>query len=189
MVVAGCVYSLPPLLLLFALAYIQDFRLLGRHLMPLLPVILGSFALGFSQIPHRVLAKILCASVVVIWLASSLSLRFAPRHRRDDYRTAAALAKSALAQNEGVWWSADTDAAAYYGVSLDNGAPKSARLVIAPSRKALENQPIPALIVASKFDIYDPEDQLGSFLRSHSFAPVQQLPAFKIWRRPAPVPR
>ena len=187
-IIAGCIYAIPPTVLLFAFAYSRNFRLLGRHLMPLLPVIIGVFAFGISELRHRRAALIIFAALVVTWLGSSLSLRFGERHRKDDYRAAARIARRALVQESRVWWSADDAAAAYYGVPIGKSAEGNATRVAGLTRLYLDELPDPDVIVASKPDIYDPADELGSFLRAHAFNPVQRLPAFTIWRKAADPP-
>ncbi len=187
-IIAGWIYAIPPTVLLFAFAYSRNFRLLGRHLMPLLPVIIGVFAFGISELRHRRAALIIFAALVVTWLGSALSLRFGERHRKDDYRAAASIARRALAQEDKVWWSADDAAAAYYGVPIGKSAEGSATRVAGLTRLYLDELPDPDVIIASKPDIYDPADELGSFLRRHAFNPVQRLPAFTIWRKAADPP-
>src|SRR6185295_15583577 len=49
-------------------------------------------------------------------LGSAVSLRFAQRHAKDDYRTAAAIARDTLNRGERVWWCADEGAGLYYRV-------------------------------------------------------------------------
>ncbi len=172
-------YSVVPVIFVTMLALIAPFRLLGRHLTPLAPVLF--VILGYAATaPAR-----WCANwfFIPLWLVSALMLRIEPRHHRDDYRDAAREAKAALAKNELVWWSADSSGAAYYGVPLGGATEGCAVLVVRPSPADLAQLPAPGLVVVSKPDIYDPNGELGSFLREHSFAPVRILPAFKIWRR------
>ncbi len=182
-IIAACIYAIPPIALLFALAYLQHFRILGRHFMPLLPVIIGLFAFGIREMRDHRLATVAATGLLAIWLGSALSLRLAARHAKDDYRDAAEIAKSGIAAQEKVWWSADTSAAAYYRLPLSRVSEPGAALLVAPSPAVLAAQPMPDLVLASKPDIYDPSDALGRFLREHAFT-SDELPAFKIWRRP-----
>jgi hypothetical protein len=189
-VLVACIYAVPPSLLLFVLGYAQNFRVLGRHFMPLLPVILGLIAFGFSEMRRRRLATALLVGLLLVWLGSSLSLRFAPRHRKDDYRAAADAAKDALAQKGIVWWSADRAAAVYYGIPLGKSSDSGVTLINGFAGRQLTELPAPDVVIASKPDIFDPAGELGNFLREQSFAQTQELPAFKIWRRPdVPAPR
>ena len=183
-VIAGAISAIPPVLLLFALGYFQNFRILGRHFMPLTPAILGLFFLGLSTMKRRN-AVIFGLALTATWLASSLSLRFVERHRKDDYRTAAGIAQTALDQHEIVWWSADNAAAVYYGLPIAHSAESTARAVITPSPAQLSALSAPDLVIASKPDIYDPSGSLGHFLQEHRFTRVRELPAFTIWRKAA----
>jgi len=189
-VIAAAIYAVPPSLLLFVFAYAQNFRILGRHFMPVLPVILGLIAFGLSEMRRRRVAAALLMGLLVVWLGSSLSLRLAPRHRKDDYRAAADAARDALAQKETVWWSADRSAAIYYEVPLGKSSDGGATLINGFAHQQLAELPSPDIVIASKPDIYDPAGELGSFLRERSFAQTRDLPAFTIWRRPdAPATR
>jgi hypothetical protein len=47
---------------------------------------------------------------------SSRSVRYAPRHAKDDYKHAAELATIELARDGRVWWIADIRGALYYGI-------------------------------------------------------------------------
>lgn len=174
-------YSVAPLIFVTLLALIAPFRLLGRHITPLAPVLF--VILGFAAAaPAKWRGN---HWFVAVWLASALILRTHSRHHRDDYRDAASAAKTALAKNENVWWSADRSAAAYYGVPLGPGVFGGAKLVTGVPRAGLAEMLAPDLVITSKPDIYDPADNLESFLREHSFTPIQALPAFKIWRQAA----
>ena len=194
--IAMLIYSFPPGLLLLALGYLRDFRLLGRHFIPLVPLVLGLMALGILHLATSRRRLGLTAGVAVcgVWLLSSLSLRFNPVHRKDDYRAAAAIARDALARQESVWWSADPAAATYYGVPYGAAPadPAAVTLIIRRDLQTLSALPQPALVIASKPDIYEGTgDTLGEYLLHQRYSPVRELPAFTIWRRsetPAPAP-
>jgi len=187
--IAALIFALPPTFLLLAVGYTEHFRLLGRHFMPVFPVVLGLFAFAIWRLrfSHRGLAALALVALVGVWLTSSLSLRFSDRHRKDDYRSAARIAKEALARNESVWWSADWAAATYYEVPVTAPAQNgSVVLVVNRSRADLARLTMPDLVIASKPDIYDSRtDALGSYLLAHRFARGRELPAFTIWRKAA----
>src|SRR5262249_25422222 len=119
---------------------------------------------------------------------SCLELRFDPRHARDDYRGAAALARAALEKGERVWWNGDAEAAAFYGVPLTEKAAGREWVVwIQPDRKGFEaGLELPDLVLASKPDVYDGQGWLAEFLRRSGFHQEGALPAFTIWRRESP---
>ncbi len=188
------VYSFPPGLVLLALGVARDFRLLGRHFIPLVPLVLGLMAVGILHLvtSRRRLGFIVGIAFGSVWFASCLSLRFAEAHRKDDYRAAAEIAKDALNRNEKVWWSADRAAAAYYGVPVEpssEGNFAGVVLIVHPQTEELAKLARPFLVIASKPDIYEgSSDALGDYLRAGGFVAVRDLPAFTIWRRPPVVP-
>lgn len=182
-VAAGVIYALPAMLLLFLFGYEQHFRVLGRHFTPLLPTILALLIFGFSAMRHTRVARLLFLALLAAWVVSSLELRFAPRHQKDDYRDAAAIAKSALSKNETVWWSADAAAAVYYRVPLGRPGQRNARLIIVPTHAYLKGLPTPDLVIASKPDIYDDFGSLADYLEAEKYTLVKKLPAFTVWQK------
>ncbi len=190
--IAGLLYTLPPGLLLVALGYGLHFRLLGRHFIPLLPPVLGLMALGILALASLRRGVGIAAGIALscVLLVSDLSLRFGERHRKDDYRGAAEVAKAALTANELVWWSADPAAAAYYAVPFDGTlGTRSVILMLHPTANDLARLPEPNIVIASKPDLYDSQiDNLADYLAAHSFTPTRELPAFTIWRRPLAAP-
>lgn len=188
--IATSIYCLPAGLFLIALGYLRDFRVLGRHFLPLLPPVLGVMALGIASLlsTRRRLGLVTLIALGCAWSASCLSFRFAERHRKDDYRSAAEVAKASLARKEIVWWSADRSAAIYYGVPF---APSSTDeeavvLILLPERADLARLAEPDTVIASKPDIYAGRtDPLGAYLLARGFESVRDLPAFIIWRSPA----
>ncbi len=186
--IAMLIYAFPPGLFLIGLGYMRDFRLLGRHFVPLVPLALGLLAFGIARLGRRRTGVATGAIMCVIWLVSCLSLRFSGAHRKDDYRTAAEIATTALAQQEEVWWSADQAAASYYGVPVRPPSPhsKGVVLIIHPDREQLAALAPPDIVIASKPDIYEGGiDALGPFLAAGHYLAVRDLPAFTIWRKAA----
>src|SRR5581483_28750 len=120
-------------------------------------------------------------------LASAVSLRVAPRHAKDDFRGAAALAGSALQQNERVWWCADGMGARFYGLPTDNQAarPDAGRawLIRNPVLTTLSSQPPPDLVVVSKPDLYDAAGGTQEYLARNHYQVWRKLAAFTLWRR------
>ena len=162
---AFLLYSVVPLVFVTLLALIVPFRLLGRHMTPLAPVLFVLLAYAAAT-PAKWPANQL---FVVLWLISAVMLRIQPRHHRDDYRAAAHEAKDALAKNQTVWWSADSSGALYYGVPLGRSVGGGAIQVIDHACADLAALPAPDLVIASKPDVYDPAaTQLGRFLRGQA---------------------
>jgi len=105
-----------PLLALAAVGLLMDFRVLGRHLSPMLPAVLLPIALALeSGIARKsIRSTVLAVLAFFFMLASALSLRFFDQHARDDYRSAANLALDAMAAGRTVVWSADMNCARFY---------------------------------------------------------------------------
>ena len=80
-----------PLLIIGALGIVTHFRVLGRHATPLLPMLLLVLAFGILRLAQRSprLGRALAGLFLICCLGSTLMIRFAPRHEKDDYRTAA----------------------------------------------------------------------------------------------------
>lgn len=186
-IMAGALYAIPPALLLFALGSVQHFRVLGRHFMPVAPVILGVFFLGLSRMTPRP-ARMGWSALAAVWLASSLSLRFCERHRKDDYREAARIARAALEEGHSVWWFADPAAAKYYRLPLGDSSRSASVPSAAQIATPQKQSSVPDLVVLSKPDLYDSAGEISAFLREHRFQDVRDLPAFTIWRKAAPAP-
>ena len=171
-----------PAVVLITGAEVGHMRLLGRHFTPLLPFLLILLAIGFEQILFSKRRWLRAAAIIaiVVLLVSALEIRFAPQHQRDDYRSAANLARNAIAANEKVWWIADDLTGAYYKLPLD-----SPNLTLSSSltESSLANVAMPDLVYLSKPDIYDPRGKIDNYLREHDFKVTRVLPAFQILER------
>lgn len=165
-----------PLVLVLAAGLFTHTRLLGRHLTPLLPFVLAPIAIGVAELVSSKLlaARIAAICVVFVFIGSALSIRFAPRHQRDDYRDAVAFARDAIAGGQRVWWNADLPTAQYYGLPLDS---PQLRVSSMPTGNA------PDVVILSKPDIYDSAGVVRKFLVAEKFSATQKLPAFQIFRR------
>jgi hypothetical protein len=175
----------PSIFILMA-GFAMHFRVLGRHFAPLLAVVVLLLGLGVSVAWRRnVAGKILVIGFFVFCLASGLLLRFAPRHAKDDYRSAAGLARLALAGGKIVWWSADANAAAYYQLPLTSNFTGSdhALLMISPSGDFLTTVAPADMVIVSRPDIYDPPGNLAAFLARNNFKKAAVLPAFVVWEK------
>jgi hypothetical protein len=175
-----------PVACLVLLSHITEFRVLGRHLMPLAPWVLVAWA-GLAATlweRKRVSIKALVVSLIIFLLASCLQFRGAERHAKDDYRSAAAWARFAVEQQSQVWWIADRAAALYYQVPIDD-----AHFVVLqrPSAEQLSTLPTPVLICLSKPDVYDPDGVVAHWMSNHADFQMQVvLPGFQIWGHDAP---
>jgi hypothetical protein len=172
---------------ILAVGMVVQFRVLGRHCTPLLPLIL--FVQGAGLASWLKQDNRLWRWAVVLFLGMSLasdaSVRFSERHAKDDYRDAAALGREALARGESVWWSADKEGAWVYHLPLAKQPTKenTALILINPETLSLRTLPKPDLVLLSKPDSYDGQGVIQPYLKQNNYRLVQKLPAFTIWRR------
>jgi hypothetical protein len=173
----------PSALLLLA-GVALHFRVLGRHFIPLLPVVWFLLCKDlFSGSRFRNLTGVI---FFILSLASCLSLRFASRHEKDDYRDAAVTANSALSRGQKVWWNASDDGAAYYHLSLATEAAGQGRalLILNPTLQSLSSFLAPDVIITtSKPDIYDNQHAIERYIRNNPYVQTATYPAFSVWQR------
>ncbi|MCX6922179.1 MAG: hypothetical protein NT154_03010 [Verrucomicrobia bacterium] len=176
-----------PAAFILGVGFVAHFRVLGRHFAPLIPVLLLLFTSGLDVLWSRKSAWAGGVAVLfcVLSLASSLFLRFSQRHEKDNYRAAAAMARTALENGQLVWWNAAPEGAQYYGVSMTPrpGGVGAALLVLNPTPETLKNLPAPYMIVASKPDLYDSQSCLSDYVQSHGYRTAGKFNAFVIWAR------
>lgn len=172
-----------PLLVVLAAGVSGRMRLLGRHLTPFLPFLLAFLSIGLTKCLRSPSSwrKLAGWAALAVLLLSALEIRFAPRHSRDDYRSAAAIARKAQSAGENVWWLADISTGIYYRVPLD-----SPRFSTSPD--PLKLPWLPDLVILSKPDVYDGSGTARAYLAQNNFKVEQVLPAFQIWTR-LPVPQ
>ncbi|MEI6674201.1 MAG: hypothetical protein WCO57_03380 [Verrucomicrobiota bacterium] len=177
-----------PLIILLSLVVLKDFRLLGRHLVPLeiLMILLcgtGTSTAAFGIVRqfgpwYKRIGSLLPLLVIACGLASGLSLRFAQRHRKDDYREAARIARQAMTEGRPVIWIADRCTGYFYGLNEQHVGWQPWR----------QNMPVPILmgnecVLLNKPDIYDSKASFAELLKTHQFKPIAELTAFTIFER------
>jgi hypothetical protein len=181
--------GVPPAFIL-AVGCVAHFRVLGRHFAPMVPVLLLLSGSGLAWLWSRpgAWARVVALAFCGLSLLSCLSLRFSPLHEKDNYRAAAAWARTALSKGQLVWWNAAGVGAQYYDVPLttDPGRGGAALLVLNPARGTLNHLPLPQVVIASKPDLYDGQSALAELLREQRFQPACRLNAFVIWERSGP---
>ena len=202
-----CGLSLFPVAVVVASGFAMHWRVLGRHLIASLPLLNLLLALGLTALWQRTpslrrgphLSRWVAALGAVALVYSACTLRFAPEHRKDDYRAAAAAAQAALHQGQRVWWAADVIGARYYGLPGEfdvmgelTGQHQTLACTDQPGVQPVANARAnclatlssPDLVVLSKPETFDTQGDLGNYLKSKQFKVDQVLPAFTIWRRP-----
>ena len=198
----GALGLLPVVIVIYS-GFAMHWRVLGRHLIAALPLLNLVLALGLAGLLQadgrrgQGLRWMLAGSALLILVYSSFSLRFAPQHRKDDYRAAAALAQGAIAQGQRVWWAADVIGARYYGLPGEfdvmgelTGQHKPLACSDLPGVQPIANASMPCLltltapdlVILSKAETFDIAGDVTQYLRDGKFAKAQELPAFTIWR-------
>jgi hypothetical protein len=165
---------------MLAIGYVASFRVLGRHLMPVLPFILLFLSLGIIHLwqCNKKLNWAVFLTLCLLLIFSSLSIRFSPRFAKDDYRTAAQIAKSSLENGKTIWWAADSATANYYGLEFSEKVIN----VMGLSAEELHGLPIPDIVLISKKDIYDPHNTISSFSSERSYG-TSYAAAFSIYKK------
>jgi|ERR1700730_1169981 len=186
----GCI--LLPVLFTFALGLVLHWRVLPRHLIPLASLFSLLYAFGLAWWWRRRFAgRAVTLISVIIMGYSSLSVRYAPRHAKDDYKHAAELAAIELARDGRVWWIADIRGALYYGMayaSEELEAPHTRHIrgvQINVSEKTfsfLSAQAPPTLVLLSKPE-FDAQNVVSNYLSVNRYQLVESFPAFTAWRR------
>jgi hypothetical protein len=176
-----------PAVFILAAGFAMHFRVLGRHFAPLLAPVVFLLGFGASAAWRSVNGKILVLGFFALCLASGLSLRFATRQAKDDYRDAAGFGRAALAHGQTVWWNADANAPTYYQLPLTTnfaGSGKAVLIINQPADFFMTNVPA-EIIISSRADLYDPHGTLANFLAQKNYHKTAVLPAFVIWENAA----
>lgn len=171
---------------LLALGFLAHFRVLGRHFSPLIVAVLVWLGFGLAQLLNRpgAIPRILAALFIGFNLVSCLSLRLADRHRKDDYRGAAEIAKAASSSGKTVWWNADRFSALFYKVPIRSEISQGNVILINNvAANSLPDAP-PDVVLVSKPDVYDSQNAVGQFLKNAKYLQRSTLPAFSVWERP-----
>jgi hypothetical protein len=169
-----------PLVMFAAVSLLKDFRVLGRHLSPMLPVVLLPVARCLQECPKGNKSWIaLSVSTLAIWLTSGLSMRLSERHARDDYRRASAIMFKSLQDGRRVWWQADMNATRYYAYRIGG-------MNLVNTIQTLESDPPTGLMFADMVVINRPDIRFRgkdyqSELKRNYFKPVARFSGFEIW--------
>jgi hypothetical protein len=171
-------------MLLLAIGLLKSFRILGRHFTPVAPVVFWLLAGGIFALwqDRGFLKRVIVVTFLIASGASCLSLRLAPRHAKDDYRGAAAIARAA-----------DQPSGAIYGVRMPDTLARDAIAKVEPDSaifiwnvpgETLSTLPVPDLVFVSKPDIFDHPGSVTRFVEQHHYTRLAPKQAFEIWKRP-----
>jgi hypothetical protein len=168
-------------------SFVVGYPFWGRHIAAILPwvVFVTAVATTLRQHPVRRSPGWLCLAIGALLLASGLQIRFHPRHARDDYRSAAHLARALAQEGSSVWWSAAGNCARYYGVPFcTDGDPPGEPCVTSITNMTtdeLDGLSQPRYIIASKPDIHDMTGALREYLGNHDVTQRESFTAFKVF--------
>jgi len=172
---------------------VGDFRLVGRHLTPILPFVLILFSLAADTLWHtrlRMVGRAIAILAILAMLGSALAYRTGARHAKDDYRSAASLAHETLAEGGTVWWAADPAGARYYDLDLGvlsataHGPTMSANrahLAWNVPESVVAMLPGVDMVILTKPDVYDEQGILRKLLAGHSYTLHAAKQSFRIY--------
>ena len=202
-----------PVFIVVLSGFVMGWRVLGRHLFATIPVINLLLALGLVRLWNspagslRVASRLAAAACLVALAISALSMRFAERHSKDDYRLAATIASDALARGLRVWWGADYLGAHYYRLpgTFDyrgelTGMHEPASCTDQPGVQATSNLSAecmrtlssPDIVIFARPETFDKSGDIDRYLQAGHYVKVQEMPAIAIWRpasAPTPAPK
>jgi len=180
--------AVAPAILILLAGVGLHFRVLGRHFTPLAAVLLWVVALGALAAWRRGgVGPMLVIGFFALSLWSSLSLRFATRHGKEDYRGAAAVAQAAVAQGQVVWWNADISGARFYHLPVATSVPAATGQVLwlmNPATETLAAAGRPDLVLASRRDVYDAGGALETWLQVQGYVIQMRRVGFVVWAAP-----
>ncbi|PPD54711.1 MAG: hypothetical protein CTY12_02595 [Methylotenera sp.] len=198
------IVTLLPVVIIVISGFAMHWRVLGRHLISVLPVLNMVYALGivgFLNKDYSQRRKFLVLIIFIFLLLiaySAVSMRFSDKHKKDDYRAAANIALLDISQGKHVWWAAYGLGAQHYGVPIKYDIDSEFKNIVirkqcidespvkfisdAP-RECLESLTQPDTIILSKLETFDPKGEIVTYLNTNKYVKVQAFSAFTIWRR------
>ena len=179
-----------PLAVLFMLGTVKHWRVVGRHMMPLVVFFSLYLSFGLDALLRAAawnlqgsLRKALAGVTLAAMAASSIDIAYAERHRREDFRTAARMAGSYLQHDDRVWWAAYLWGASYYRLPFVHSSicePAGSQAVIlleSPDDSELAGCPEPQEIFIGRNDT---EGSVHRYAMEHHFHRVASLTGFEI---------
>ncbi|MEI6604120.1 MAG: hypothetical protein WCP35_02340 [Verrucomicrobiota bacterium] len=168
-----------PLLVFAVVSIVANFSVLGRHMSPLIPVLLLPLACACESAVTRpylrpaIVVVLLCAGV------SSVMLRVSNTHARDDYRSATRLALEELRKGRAVLWQADMGTPRYYAF-------RKGGMPLVNYIQRLESEPPSSLIFTDIIFINRPDIRYAksdhrAILSKDGFILSNTLSGFEIW--------
>ncbi len=179
-----------PLVVMVLMGLTLHWRVVGRHLSAMLPLILLGLALFFrAALPggSGQLWRIVAALLLLGLLASAVSMRVSARHMKDDYRLAAEWARVALGKGQTVLWIADQRALAYYRLTRERsarGLDVPAGLIPYTTYPSVSSRiPRPDVVLLSPREGVDPEGLARPVLLSGDYVLHDRAASFERYKK------
>lgn len=156
----------------------------GRHLAGAFPFWVVALAITIHwarQGLWRKAGRSAGIALLLLLLASSLLIRFAPIHRHDDYRGAVAEATRVSSGGGVVWWVADHSGGAYYGLPLTGKVPGIRGEIQFPMNHA--GSETPDAIIISRPDTFDLTGTATRVIATGAYRKTRVLQAFEVWEK------
>lgn len=168
-------------LMLVAGGYLGGFRVLGRHFMPVYPVMLLVIGLAYNRLKESrgMTSRIFLLAVGMIAFFGCLTQRYSYRHAKDDYRGAIATINAMKETRPVIWWAAAGKVDQVYPVEADT----TMIYVKNATAELLANTLVPDVVVLSKVDVYDAHGTVRSWLAKNDYKIFKELPAFKFYQK------
>ena len=203
-IIVGALGLLPLAIVIFS-GFAMHWRVLGRHLIAELPFLNVLFALGLVRLLEKgtgrgwPLRTMIAAVFLLVLIYSSCSLRFSDRHRKDDYRAAAAIGQQEFSKGKRIWWAADDLGAKYYelpgefdymGELMGTSKPyecidrSGVQSIYKASAECLGRLSPPDVVILSKPETFDNNGAIAAYLKAKNFVKVRDFAAFTIWHAP-----
>jgi predicted outer membrane lipoprotein len=176
--VAGvaCAVALP-ILVLAAVGVLMHFRVLGRHLSPVLPALLLPISINLASNGWK---RLPAALAVAFGIASALGLRFMEKHAREDYRRATDIAIHALQEGKTVQWRADMNAARFH--AYGRGGWPMIHFIQPLETDGPTSLMFADVVIVSRPDLSSKTADHRLELMRESFQMTDQFSGFEVWR-------
>lgn len=183
------VCAVGPILVLVGLGILLHWRVVGRHMSAVLPLLIFSMAAFLSHVWSKRLSwqRGLVISLIGLFAVSSLLIRWSPSHQKDNYRQAAVWATKALTAGKTVLWLADERGIDYYDTRVGGTlvpAVQSGKLMPSVSFPLPLKGPMPDCIIFSPREAVDPTGLVRQLLVSGKYQLVDQAMVFELYQRP-----
>jgi len=173
-------------LVLVAVSLILQKAFWARHYASLFPFYVTLLGLAFAGVGSRRWLRWLPPLIGLLLIYSALHFRFAASLRKEDFRAASALARTALEKSQSVWWVAGDYSAMYYGLKVSHDRPEPG-VVFAPWLSPTDptSLPLPQVIVVSKPDVFDAGGAVQKIISENNYILARRFQGFTIWTNAA----